>query len=998
MPAALALPASLHRQFDSLERRLWRNDALLALSGVIGSLLLACLMVFVSDRVWDTPGWLRAVIAFCGWAGFGRFAWGYGSRWIWGRLSTRALAVIVQQRHRRLGDRLLGIVELADPTARPSNYSAELCNAAIAQVAGEASAFDFQEAAEARRLRRYVPACGALAVLLAIAACVAPDASWNAIARWFWPLGAIPRYTFVIIEPLPDLLVVPQGEPFEIDLHLAPASAWQPGSAHAHFADGQITDAPMVAGSAAFHLPGQTQERVLWIAVGDVMHSIRIQPAVRPDLRSISVSLGLPAYLHYPQQDETIASGRLDFLPGTKAIFTGEATRDLKSASLDGMKLTVNGSHLTSAPITLHNERDFTFLWRDALGLDGAEPMTIHVVPHDDDPPQVELRGLEAAIAVLPEETVPIDLDATDDYGVRSITLAWQTGPSSPSQAPGPLHDIPVSAGHPQATALPGHYNLSPALLNVPQDTTLLVRGLAVDYFPGREPSSTAVYRIHVLSREAHARLIHDQLEQLMDRLDDLSRQQESIQQAGKAVRAQPKQQLANADSASKLSQQSEDQRETAAELKSLAAQTASTVAEALRNPEIPADALKQWASRAEAMNQLADASMPAAAQSLDAAKSDAQNRAANLDKAQAQQTDILNAMHAMEQQAASDLDTMMGQTLAARLSKAAADERKIAADIQQTLPQTIGMTADQLGGDARQQLQTSAAANAKVTAEASRLTEEIARLFARTSLKRYGDVTREMTGLKAPDELAALGGLIGKNIGAQSIQGTRYWGDQFDRWAKMLGNNDQSKSNNSSTNNSQPNAAQMQALLNLMRLRQQQDQLRQQTAALDEQKQSDQYKDSAADAAHQQSGLNDTLQGMQQDPSFPVQPSDLGPAAKAMNDAATLLGKPDTGSPTTAAQTDAVNILDGVIASLAQRTGQQATTLAAMMGMGNSGKGSTAGGTTTLPNVPVIGSTSDNTPDQRRVTQASGMDSAALPAEFRDAIESYRRAMEKAP
>ena len=69
-------------------------------------------------------------------------------------------------------------------------------------------------------------------------------------------------------------------------------------------------------------------------------------------------------------------------------------------------------------------------------------------------------------------------------------------------------------------------------------DTTLLVRGLALDYLPGREPASTPVYRIHVLSREAHARLIHDQFDKLMDHLDDLSRQQESIQQAAAAIRA----------------------------------------------------------------------------------------------------------------------------------------------------------------------------------------------------------------------------------------------------------------------------------------------------------------------------------------------------------------------------------------------------------------------------------------------------------------------------
>ena len=71
---------------------------------------------------------------------------------------------------------------------------------------------------------------------------------------------------------------------------------------------------------------------------------------------------------------------------------------------------------------------------------------------------------------------------------------------------------------------------------------------------------------------------------------------------------------------------------------------------------------------------------------------------------------------------------------------------------------------------------------------------------------------------------------------------------------------------------------------------------------------------------------------------------------------------------------------------------------LAAMMGMGNTGKGSAAGGTTTHLNVPIAGSAEDLSPDQRHVVQASGVESTALPGEFRDAIESYHRAMEKTP
>jgi len=66
-------------------------------------------------------------------------------------------------------------------------------------------------------------------------------------------------------------------------------------------------------------------------------------------------------------------------------------------------------------------------------------------------------------------------------------------------------------------------------------------------------------------------------------------------------------------------------------------------------------------------------------------------------------------------------------------------------------------------------------------------------------------------------------------------------------------------------------------------------------------------------------------------------------------------------------------------------------------MGMGG-GKGSTAGGTTDKPNVSIPGSREGGTPDQRTVIQAGGVDNSQLPGEFRDAIESYHRAIEQSP
>ena len=1000
MAAAITLPAALNRQFDLLERRLWRMDALVAVTGGVGALLLSYTLLFASDRLWDTPQWLRFLFAICGWGGFALFAWRYGSRWVWGRRSVRALAVIVQKRYRRLGDRLLGIVELADPAARPSDFSPELCRAAIAQVAGEASSFDFQQAAGEGQPRRYLLGFLALGAVVAILAAAAPEAGWNALLRWFWPAANVERYTFVTLDALPDHLVVAQGEPFEIAVGLAPNSYWRPQSARSHF-EGVTpsAEAPIRDGIATFHFAGQTQERLLWLSVGDATRSIRIEPAVRPDLRQIRARLDLPSYLQYPPQVQRVDDGSLAFLPGTSATFTGEAVRNLASATLQGEKpaaLAIDGPLFKTAPILLELERDVTFTWRDTLGLAGPSPTTIHLTPREDAPPEVDLRGLAAAIAVLPEETVPIDLDSIDDYGVRRLTLAWQRAAPSPAEPAGPLHEIKIADGQPQAKTLGGHYDFSPALLQIQPDTTILVRGLAIDYYPDREPASSPVYRIHVLSREAHAQLVHDEFEKLIERLEELTRRQEAILQSGKAVRSQDPQKLANEDSAQKLGEQSHDQKQTAAQLKNLAGETASLLAEALRNPQISQDTLKDWAHHAEQMNQLAASAMPAAAQSLEASKSDSSQRPQKLDQALGQEQAILDAMRLMAKQANETLETLMAQSLAARLRRAAGAERDIAASFQKMLPDTIGMTTAQLPDEPRKTLDSMSASHAEVTRETGRLQQEIGRLFDRTSLNRYGDVARQMEGMKTGDAMAGLGNLVAKNIGVQSIDTARYWSDQFERWAGRLGEKDASQTQKPNSSG-QPDPAQMQALLALMRLRQQQEQLREQTSVVEEQKQTNpDYSTGAQEAAQQQSALRQQLEAMQQDPSFPIPPGPLSPIGKSMDDAADLLGKPETGKHTYDTQTDAINLLDAAITEQARKAGQDADALMAMMGMGGNGSGNTSGGSTDQPNVPIPGSREGAAPDQRAVIQAGGVDNSQLPGEFRDAIESYHRAIEQ--
>ena len=131
------------------------------MSGLLASYLVA----FLSDRAWDTPVWLRCALSA---AGVGVLVWmtaRWARDWILQRRDLRALADLVQKRFRRLGDRLLGVVELASEAQRPVYFSPELYRAAIDQVSSEAKEYDFREAVNVQAARKQMLTAAALLLL-----------------------------------------------------------------------------------------------------------------------------------------------------------------------------------------------------------------------------------------------------------------------------------------------------------------------------------------------------------------------------------------------------------------------------------------------------------------------------------------------------------------------------------------------------------------------------------------------------------------------------------------------------------------------------------------------------------------------------------------------------------------------------------------------------------------------------------------------------------------
>ncbi|MBU6401508.1 MAG: hypothetical protein KGS61_14420, partial [Verrucomicrobia bacterium] len=476
-PSTLSLPEPLRRQLAQVSRRLWLRETAAAVCAATGGLVVSYLALFVSDRRWDTPiGWRLGFAAVAGLGVLLAAAW-WARRWLIHRRDQRALAVHVQQYHRRLGDRLLGVVELAEEAIRPAYFSPALYRAAIDQVATEAAAYDFRQTVNLRPVRYGGLVLAGLLGLGVLPVLLVPATGWNAFRRWIMPIAAIPRITLVELDARPARRIVPHGEPFDLACAVRYRSFWQPTRAFCRYQDQDWIEAPVQHGQVRFHLPGQAQVGTLRIWLGDARQQVEIQPTYRPTLRELSATIELPKYLGYSPVETGIQNGVLPVLEGSRVTFHGRATRALAAAAIrpddqQPQPLSIQGDTFSSPALDLDAVSACVFTWRDQLGLETGVPWRLNLQRQKDAPPEPELPGLQPETALLVTDVLEVKVAAHDDFGVRDLGLNWQRAADAQSTNSAAVQTFRVPAESHQQRELDQAFEFSPALMNIPPDST----------------------------------------------------------------------------------------------------------------------------------------------------------------------------------------------------------------------------------------------------------------------------------------------------------------------------------------------------------------------------------------------------------------------------------------------------------------------------------------------------------------------------------------------
>ncbi len=703
---------------------------------------------------------------------------------------------------------------------------------------------------------------------------------------------------------------------------------------------------------------------------------------------------------------------------GSRVELEGKVSRALREASVEGAPATVAGDRFSTKALPSQTGT-VAMEWVDAYGLSAAAPWVLKLETRPDAPSEVAIKGLAGAVAILEDEVLEFALEGKDDFGVRDVGLRWETENSSvakPAEKPGESVVVRTLAeGKPELRVLPAKFEFSPAVLGIPGDTRVTLYALSKDWLPDRVPSKSSTHYIHVLSRESHARLIQEQFEKLMARVEELARRQEALLAAGEELANLPPEQLTDPATAEKLEAQAREQLELAKAMERVAQETAETLREALRNPELSKDTLEKIAKQAQAMHALGSAAMPEASQSLAKAgeSQSAEARAQQLKEAMAREKEILEKMRAMQKEASQNMDRLAAENMALRLRKIAKVERGISGQFAKILPEVVGLPRDRLEGEPANAVAEMEMAQLGAAEEARGLEGEITRFGERTRLVRYQEVSAEMEARVMQKAMGEVRALIASNTSARAIHAAEAWAAQFEEWAIRLEDKDASQSPPKS-GDGQPGAedeAKMRAMMALMRLRHREASLRDQTLAL-ESRRADypRYDELALRFAKTQEALMADVREIQADAMIGqvVPPAALEPVHGAMSDARDELAKPDTGEVAVAAETDAINIIDYLLESKCKGgggggggAGSSLAMLMQMMGMGagtgRSPGGSSAGGTTDLENVTVAGARAGDAGEEREVEKASGGKGQRMPAEFRDALQGYYNSIESA-
>lgn len=1030
----LPLPPRLQGTLERFRERLWSiKIAEGALAGLIG-LGLSYVLVFSLDRVYDTPAWLRAVLLF---GGFGIPAvvipilW---HRWVWRQRTLADAARYLRRHHPRMGDELLGIVELAH--RQDGSASPLLVTAAMKQVDERIGDRDFSDSVPTRRHRRRLAALATIGGISALLALLSVEASRNALMRWASPWRALDRYTFAQIEPVPAEIVVPFAEPFPLSPKLTEGTEWKPDEAVVKLPGATRLAAARRDEGYAFDIPPQKDPGTLALRVGDARERIAVTPLPRPELVSLEAVVRLPDYLRYAQDPVIEVRGNtLPVVEGASVSLRATTTRALAAAEMDGQSVPLTENGFTTPPLAAHSAPRHVFTWSDVHGLQAKSPLELSLSTVPDASPEVYAHQVEAKRMILIDEVVGFDIRANDDHGLREVGLEWTTPVRGSDEII--RGEKLVSAGDPEKRSLETRGTFSGRREGL-SPGAYQVRVYAVDYLPNRERAYSPAFHLVLLSPQEHARWLTEEFSKWFRGARETYEREQLLHESNLALRELSPEELDQPENRRKLQEQSAAESANARRLDALTTAGRGLVGEATKNPEFDAKRLENWAEMMRALDEIARQRMPSVADrlqqsarapgappSVDAANPPATPATppppatpglvgetlaavgkeapkatpaqAGLDRANEEQRELLDRFAKVTDELKSILASLEASTFVKRLKAAARKQTELSDTLHQGLAESFGMPTDRLPRARHEAGETAAREQEEQSRFVHLIQSDLEAYYQRKQEPIYKNVLQQMKDQSVVSGLKRSSDEIRANLNGRSAAASQYWADTLDRWAEELVAAAPDQQQDQQGQQKDSKSLPPEIVLKIMKAIQGEMQLRDETREMEETKPAlarDVYASRMKSLELNQTALRETvdealseIQRLPDAREFGREAQLLTTVSDIMRRAHAVLARPDSGPEAIAYETEAIELL---LQSKRQSSGGGG---GGGGGSGSSNNGGNQGGGngSALSDVGPQGTGGTPlAPVSREVEQNTGRAGKDLPEEFRRGLDAY--------
>ncbi|HCQ39831.1 MAG TPA: hypothetical protein DIV39_11805 [Verrucomicrobiales bacterium] len=627
---------------------------------------------------------MRLVILLGGTSLFTLFAPYWIHRWVFRHRREAQLARLIARKFPRLGDRMLGVVELQDQRESKEALSPELRAAAMKAVAKQAEGRNLKAALPAPRHIRWALMVLTAAAIIAAALWKVPKPSQNAFERWLRPFSDVQRYTFTKISDFKETIIVPMDEPFSVTVSLSELSDQRPASGVARFGIQEPVSAQLQDDkkSYTFDFPGQSEPGRVLISIGDARPVVEVIPQTRPAIKSVRATIVYPEYLQLQDKTKELRVGTLtgDVVVGSQVsleattlegreLKTGLLTikelpktteRDLFDSDLKTLDaseeigeapdnsdsnaplaadplldveeedqpapprilpLRVAGSQMFSPRISLQSQPlELQMNWEDVNGLADAGGHRIRVEPLEDQKPVAYIQDIERQTVILEEETVSFEIIAEDDYGSKHIGYEWTGEFTKPTDETPSRGSHVLELGAPNQRRLSGVVHFAPKTRNIPAQK-LQIRAFVEDYFPGRGRVYSEPITLHILTKDEQAQLLKDQFDRIIGELEDAARREQNNFDENRRIEQDGAEKLQEEANKERLEQQEMNEAENIETMSELSERMEELLGEALKNGEVEAETMQKMAETMQKMQELSKEDMPKVEQQLQEAQ-----------------------------------------------------------------------------------------------------------------------------------------------------------------------------------------------------------------------------------------------------------------------------------------------------------------------------------------------------------------------------------------